>query len=164
MLRKILNTGNDYSLTIARLFLGVVFFAHGAQKVLGWFGGPGFSATMAGFTGKMHIPVIFALLAIAAEFFGSLGLIAGLLGRIASFGIMCDMAVAVAMVHRHIGFFMNWTGTQRGEGFEFHLLALGLGAVILIKGSGALSIDRLLTRPGVSDVVRIDHPAVRRTA
>ena len=164
MLRGIFNTSNDYSLTIARLMLGVVFFAHGAQKVLGWFGGHGFNATMAGLTGKMHIPVIFALLSIAAEFFGSLSLIVGLLGRIAAFGIMCNMAVAVALVHRHIGFFMNWTGTQRGEGFEFHLLALGLGAVILIKGSGALSIDRLLTRPGSSDVVRIDHPAVRRTA
>jgi putative oxidoreductase len=164
MVRRILDTRNDYSLTIARLILGVVFFAHGAQKVLGWFGGHGFSASLAMFTGKMHIPLMLALLPIAAEFLGSLGLIVGFLGRIASFGIMCDMAVAVAMVHSHIGFFMNWAGTQRGEGYEFHLLALGLGAVILIKGSGALSIDRWLTGRSSSDVVRIDHPAVRRTA
>jgi putative oxidoreductase len=161
---NIINTDNDYALTIGRLFLGVVFFAHGAQKVLGWFGGHGFDATMAGFTGKMHIPVFFAFLAIAAEFAGALGLIVGFMGRIASFGIMCDMATAVYMVHRHVGFFMNWTGTQRGEGFEFHLLALGLGAVILIKGSGALSIDRWLTRRLSSEVVSIDRTAVRKSA
>jgi len=161
---NIINTDNDYALTIGRLFLGVVFFAHGAQKVLGWFGGHGFDATMAGFTGKMHIPVFFAFLAIAAEFAGALGLIVGFMGRIASFGIMCDMATAIYMVHRHVGFFMNWTGTQRGEGFEFHLLALGLGAVILIKGSGALSIDRWLTRRLSSEVVSIDRTAVRKSA
>jgi len=164
MLRQIFNTRNDYSLTLARLTLGVVFFVHGSQKMLGWFGGHGFSATMAGFTGKMHIPVMFAFLACAAEFFGGLGLIVGLLGRIASFGIMCNMAVAIALVHRHVGFFMNWSGTQRGEGYEFHLLALGLGAVVLIQGSGALSIDRWLTGRGTSDVVRIDRSAIRKTA
>ena len=164
MLRAILNTRNDYSLTIARLLLGVVFFAHGAQKFLGWFGGHGLSAAMAGFTGRMHIPVVFAFLACAAEFFGGLGLIVGLLGRIASFGVMCNMAVAITLVHRHIGFFMNWTGTQRGEGFEYHLLVLGLGLVILIHGSGALSIDRWLTKRYTSDVVKIDRPVARKTA
>jgi len=164
MYRKILNTSNDYSLPIARLVLGVVFFAHGAQKMLGWFGGRGFSPTMAGFTDKMHIPVIFAFLAIAAEFFGGLGLIAGLLGRIASFGIMCNMAVAILMVHGHVGFFMNWSGTQRGEGFEYHLLALGLGAVILMRGSGALSIDRWLTGRDSSGVVKMYRSALRKTA
>jgi putative oxidoreductase len=119
---------------------------------------------MAMFTDKMHIPVVFAFLACAAEFFGGLGLIVGLLGRVASFGIMCNMAVAIALVHSHIGFFMNWAGTQRGEGYEFHLLALGLGAVILIKGSGALSIDRWLTGRSRSEVVRMDRSAVRKTA
>jgi len=164
MFKGIVNTCNDYALAIGRLLLGAVFFAHGAQKALGWFGGHGFNATMAGFTGKMHIPVFFALLAIAAEFAGGLGLIVGFLGRIASFGIICNMAVAVAMIHSHVGFFMNWAGTQRGEGFEFHLLALGLGAVILIKGSGALSIDRWLTRRLSSEVVSIDRTAVRKSA
>jgi putative oxidoreductase len=164
MFRKIFNTSNDYSLTIARLILGVVFFAHGAQKMPGWFGGHGFSATMAMFTGRMHIPVMFAFLAIAAEFFGGLGLIVGLLGRIASFGVMCNMAIAIAMVNRHVGFFMNWTGAQRGEGFEFHLLALGLGAVILIKGSGALSIDRWLTNRSSSGAVKMYRSALRKTA
>jgi len=164
MIKKIFYTNNDYALTIGRLLLGVVYFAHGAQKVLGWFGGHGFHATMAGFTGKMHIPVFFAFLAIMAEFLGSLGLIVGFLGRIAALGIMCDMAVAVALVHSHVGFFMNWAGTQRGEGYEFHLLALGFGAVILLKGSGALSIDRWLTRRSSSEVVNMERPAVRRTA
>ncbi len=164
MLNKIFNTRNEYSLTIARLLLGVVFFAHGAQKMLGWFGGYGYTATMAAFTGRMHIPAAFAFLAIAAEFFGGLGLILGLLGRVASFGIMVNMAVAIATVHGHIGFFMNWAGTQRGEGFEYHLLALGLGAVILIQGSGALSIDRLLSGRSTSDVVKISDSRLRKTA
>jgi putative oxidoreductase len=164
MFKRILNTNHDYFLTIARLILGVVFFAHGAQKMLGWFGGHGFGATMAMFTGKMHVPVMFAFLAIAAEFFGGLGLIVGLLGRIASFGIMCNMAVAVAMVHSHIGFFMNWTGAQRGEGYEYHLLALGLGLVILVQGSGALSVDRWLSGRGSSGVVKMDRSALRKTA
>ena len=164
MFKNIVSTENDYALTIGRLLLGVVFFAHGAQKVLGWFGGHGFDATMAGFTGKLHIPVFFAFLAIAAEFAGGLGLIVGFLGRVASFGIICDMATAVYMFHRHVGFFMNWTGTQRGEGYEFHLLVFGLGAMILIKGSGALSIDRWLTRRFRSQVVNIDRTAARKMA
>ena len=163
-MRSIFNTRNDYALTIGRLLLGTVFFAHGAQKVLGWFGGYGFNATMAMFTGKLHLPVVFAFLAIMAEFLGGLGLMLGFLGRIAAFGIMCNMLVAVFMIHRHIAFFMNWAGTQRGEGYEFHLLALGLGALVLINGSGALSIDRLLSRRSEAEVARIDRPAVRKTA
>lgn len=139
-------TPHDWSLTIARLVLGGVFFAHGAQKMLGWFGGHGFSGTMGFFTQQMGIPPVFAFLAIAAEFFGSLGLIVGLLSRIAAFGIFSVMAVAIATVHAKFGFFMNWEGTQKGEGFEYHLLALALAAVIIIKGAGAASFDRLLTR------------------
>lgn len=144
-MRKILSTSNDYTLTIARLVLGIVFFAHGAQKMLGWFGGYGFSGTMGFFTQQMHIPAVFAFLAICAEFFGGLGLIVGLLSRIAAFGILCNMLVAVMTVHIHYGFFMNWTGQQKGEGFEFHLIALALLLVVLVKGAGALSIDRALS-------------------
>jgi putative oxidoreductase len=143
--RKILSTSNDYTLTIARLALGIVFFAHGAQKMLGWFGGYGFTGTMGFFTQQMHIPAVFAFLAICAEFFGGLGLIVGLLSRIAAFGILCNMLVAVMTVHIHYGFFMNWTGQQKGEGFEFHLIALALLLVVLVKGAGALSIDRALS-------------------
>jgi putative oxidoreductase len=145
MLRKILFTSNDFTLTIARLLLGIVFFAHGAQKMLGWFGGYGFTGTMGFFTQQMHIPPVFGFLAICAEFFGGLGLIVGFLSRIAAFGILCNMLVAVMTVHIHYGFFMNWTGQQKGEGFEYHLIALALLLVIIVKGAGALSIDRALS-------------------
>jgi putative oxidoreductase len=130
---------------VVRLIVGVVFFAHGAQKMLGWFGGYGFKGTMGCFTQQMHIPVVFAFLAICAEFFGGLGLIVGLLSRIAAFGIICNMIVAVMTVHLANGLFMNWTGQQKGEGFEFHLLALALLLVVLVKGAGALSIDHALS-------------------
>jgi putative oxidoreductase len=143
--RKILSTSNDFTLTIARLALGIVFFAHGAQKMLGWFGGYGFTGTMGFFTQQMHIPAVFAFLAICAEFFGGLGLIVGLISRVAAFGIVCNMVVAVLTVHIHNGFFMNWTGQQKGEGFEFHVIALALLVVVLVKGAGALSIDRALS-------------------
>jgi putative oxidoreductase len=145
MFHRIANTSNEYSIAILRLVLGVVFSAHGAQKMLGWFGGYGFSGTMGFFTHQMGIPAPFAFLAICAEFFGGLGLIVGLLGRIAAFGIICDMLVAVALVHARNGFFMNWAGNQKGEGFEYHLLAIAVALVILIKGSGAFSVDRFLT-------------------
>jgi DoxX len=84
MLRKLVHTDHDWVLTVVRLVLGIVFFAHGAQKLLGWFGGAGFSGTMGSFTHQMGIPAPLALLAIAAEFFGGLGLIVGLLGRVAA--------------------------------------------------------------------------------
>jgi putative oxidoreductase len=144
-LRKLLSTSNDFTVTIVRLVLGVVFFAHGAQKMLGWFGGYGFTGTMGFFTQQMHIPAPFAFLAICAEFFGGLGLIVGLLSRIAAFGIMCNMLVAIATVHVHNGFFMNWTGQQKGEGFEYHLVTLAALLVVLVKGAGAFSIDRALS-------------------
>jgi len=146
MFRKLINTTGDPIMTILRLVLGVVFFAHGAQKALGWFGGYGFSGTMGFFTQVMHIPAPFAFLAICAEFLGGIGLLLGLLGRVAAFGIACNMVVAVAMVHRHFGFFVNWSGTQKGEGFEYHLLTLAVALAIIIKGSGAFSIDRALSQ------------------
>ncbi len=144
-MRKLLSTSNDITLTIVRLTLGVVFFAHGAQKMLGWFGGYGFRGTMGFFTQQMHIPAPLAFLAICAEFFGGLGLILGLLSRIAAFGILCNMIVAVMTVHIHNGFFMNWTGQQKGEGFEYHLLALALLLIVMMKGAGLLSVDRALS-------------------
>ena len=145
MLRKLLHTNNDPALTVVRLVLGVVFFAHGAQKMLGWFGGYGYTATM-GFFEHNGIPAVFAFLAIAAEFFGGLGLLLGLLSRVAAFGIACNMLVAIATVHHHFGLFMNWSGQQKGEGFEFHLLVLAITFLIMVRGAGALSLDRRLTR------------------
>ncbi len=150
MLRKLLQTNNDPVLTIVRLVLGMVFFAHGAQKMLGWFGGYGFSGTM-GFFEHSGIPGVFAFLAIAAEFFGSIGLLLGLLSRVAAFGITCNMLVAIATLHHRFGLFMNWTGQQKGEGFEYHLLALAITFLVMVRGAGALSLDRLLSPPISSD-------------
>jgi len=144
MFRKLLTTSNDWTLTLLRLALGVVFFAHGAQKALGWFGGYGFSGTMGFFTHMMHIPAPFAFLAICAEFLGGIGLILGALGRVAAFGIACNMIVAVLMVHGRNGLFMNWTGQQKGEGFEYHLLAITIALVLMARGSGPVSVDRAL--------------------
>ena len=146
MLHKLMKTTDELTLTILRLVLGAVFFAHGAQKALGWFGGYGFRGTMGFFTQQMHIPAPFAFLAIAAEFLGSIGLVLGLLGRVAACGIACNMVVAISMVHRHFGIFANWSGTQKGEGFEYHLLAIAIALVIMAKGSGAFSLDRALSK------------------
>src|ERR1051326_1510086 len=115
-MKFLFKTNNSFAPTLARLTLGIVFFPHGAQKVLGWFGGYGLSGTFHAFTHDMHIPAVFAALAIAAEFLGALGLITGFLTRIAAFGIAANMAVAVAMIHHANGFFMNWYGNQKGEG------------------------------------------------
>jgi putative oxidoreductase len=146
MFRKLMSTTDDFTVTMLRLLFGVVFFAHGAQKALGWFGGFGFSGTMGFFTHQLNVPVPFAVLAIAAEFLGSIGVLVGFLSRIAAFGIACNMVVAVYMIHRHFGFFANWFGTQKGEGFEFHILAVAIALTIMIKGAGALSIDRALSK------------------
>ena len=145
MIPKLLSTDDNLATAILRVVLGVVFFAHGAQKMLGWFGGPGFSGTMGFFTGMMHIPAPLAFLAIAAEFFGGLGLILGVLTRIAAFGIAVNMIVAIATVHSAFGFFMNWNGAQKGEGFEYHLLVLAMAVFLMIRGAGALSIDSAIT-------------------
>ena len=140
-LTTLFKTDNTISTLILRLMLGVVFFPHGAQKVLGWFGGYGFTGTMGFFTGMMHIPALFAFLAIAAEFAGSIGLILGLGTRIAAFGIAANMVVAIATVHAANGFFMNWTGKQPGEGFEYHLLVIGIALALMIRGGGKFSAD-----------------------
>lgn len=146
MFRKLMNSTDDLAITILRLTLGVVFFAHGAQKALGWFGGFGFSGTMGFFTHQMGIPAPFAALAIAAEFLGGIGLLFGFLGRVAAFGIACNMVVAIMMVHWHFGLFANWYGTQKGEGIEYHLLAIAIALAIMSKGSGAFSVDRALSK------------------
>ncbi len=145
MIRSLLYTEKDISGLVLRVLLGIVFFPHGAQKVLGWFGGHGFTGTMNSFTGSLGIPAVFAFLAIMAEFLGALGLIVGLLTRVAAFGIACVMAVAVYMLHFQNGFFMNWFGNQKGEGFEYHILAVAIALALMIKGGGLWSLDRLLS-------------------
>jgi putative oxidoreductase len=119
-------------------------FPHGVQKTLGWFGGYGFRGTMASFT-KSGFPRALAFLAVMAEVLGPLGLAVGLLTRVAALGIAVVMLVAIA-VHKRHGFFMNWTGTQQGEGTEYHLLALGLAIALIVNGAGAWSIDALIGR------------------
>lgn len=144
MHRWLMQTNNDVVGPLLRLTLAVVMFPHGAQKVLGWFGGAGFTQTLQSFTQRQGIPVVFAILAMAAEFLGPLGLAIGLLTRVAAFGIACEMGVAIALVHAPNGFFMNWSGTQRGEGFEYHLLVLGMALALMIRGAGAWSLDGVL--------------------
>ncbi len=145
-LRTLFKTNDSFTPLIARLTLGLVMFPHGAQKALGWFGGYGFSATMNFFTGQLHIPAVLAFVAIAAEFAGSIGLITGFFSRVSACGIAVVMLVATLTVHASNGIFMNWSGTQKGEGFEYHLLAIGLALVVIISGAGKWSIDRLLAR------------------
>lgn len=146
MLKKIMDTNSDHASLVLRVVLGAVFFPHGAQKVLGWFGGYGFSGTMGFFTDTLGIPAVFALLAIIAEFFGSLGLIAGLLTRVAAFGIASVMSVAIALLHWQHGFFMNWAGNQKGEGFEYHLLVLAIAVALMITGGGKWSLDGAIAK------------------
>ncbi|MFY9676078.1 MAG: DoxX family protein [Terriglobales bacterium] len=143
-MKRLLGTSNDVSLTVLRLVLGVVFFAHGAQKLLGWFGGYGFHGTM-GFFEHLGMPAPVAFLIICTEFFGGLGLIVGLLTRIAALGIGVEMIGAIFMVHLPNGFFMNWYGTQKGEGFEYHLLAIAIAAALLLRGAGKFSVDHALS-------------------
>jgi putative oxidoreductase len=145
MLKRLMSTSNDVTFTILRLVLGVVFFAHGAQKMLGWFGGYGFHGTM-GFFEHMGMPAPVAFLVISTEFFGGLGLIVGLLTRIAALGIGVEMIGAIFMVHLPNGFFMNWFGNQKGEGYEYHLLVVAVAAALLLRGAGAFSLDRALSK------------------
>ena len=146
MLHNILRTHDDVSATILRVTLGMVMLPHGAQKVLGWFGGHGFTGTMHFFTDTMGIPYVFALMAVLAESLGAIGLIAGFCTRLCAFGVGTTMAVAALMVHVHNGFFMNWFGTQAGEGFEYHILAVGMALALLVAGGGRWSIDAALAR------------------
>ena len=146
MLKKLMQTDDDTGMLIVRLALGIVMFPHGAQKLLGWFGGGGYVATMEGMSKMLPAAIVF--LVIFCEFFGALSLITGLLGRLGALGILCVMVGAVLTVHLPNGFFMNWGGNQKGEGFEYHILAIGIALAVLIKGSGRFSIDRALSDKG----------------
>jgi putative oxidoreductase len=145
-LQLLFKTDHSFAPLLVRLTLGIVMFAHGAQKALGWFGGYGFGASMGFFTQQMHIPAPLAFLDITAEFAGSIALIVGALSRVAAFGIATTMVVAILTVHIANGFFMNWHGAQKGEGFEYHLLAIALALVVMINGAGKWSLDGLVAR------------------
>ena len=145
LLQSLVATGDSFAATALRLALGIMILPHGLQKTLGWFGGYGFKGTMGYLTGTVGAPWIFAFLAILAESVGGVMLIAGFGTRVAALGLAGVMAVA-AYQHRSNGFFMNWTGAQKGEGVEFHLLALGMIVALLILGGGKWSVDSLFAR------------------
>jgi len=141
---QILETVNDPAFTIIRLAVGVMIFAHGAQKLLGWFGGYGFKGTMGYLTGMAKLPYAIALLVIIIEFFGGIGLILGLGVRLAALGVMVVIVGAAITQHRQHGFFMNWAGNQKGEGYEFHVIVVGMAAALVLRGGGAWALDTLL--------------------
>lgn len=143
-MKALFQTDEAWSSLVLRMMLGVLMFPHGAQKLLGWFGGFGFIGTMGFFTEKMGIPWIIAFLVIIAESLGAIGLIIGFLTRFAAFGIACIMIGAIWLVHWPNGFFMNWSGKQAGEGFEYHLLVLAISIGLMIAGSGRWSVDRAI--------------------
>ena len=147
-MKAILRTSGGFVDLVLRLALAFVYFPHGAQKALGWFGGHGPAATIDFFSAKLGIPPALTVLVIAAEFLGPIGLAVGFLTRVAAFGIFCVMAGALWMVHYPVGFFMNWSGSLPAgqEGFEFHVLALALAFSVMVRGAGMLSIDGLLSR------------------
>jgi putative oxidoreductase len=141
----VFGTAPSWSQLVLRLVLGVIFFAHGAQKVFGWFGGRGLKATIESFQQRMQIPAAATVVAASTECFGGLALIAGLLARPAALGIIAVMLVAVARVHWQNGFFLSST-PGKGNGFEFNLALIAMALAILFRGAGVLSIDRLLAR------------------
>jgi putative oxidoreductase len=144
MLRDLFSTNPDWTLTIIRTILGVVFFAHGAQKLLGWFGGPGLNQTLQAMHESLGLPRVLAFAAVATEFLGGIGLVVGLLSRVAAVGIGVTMLFAIVMVHGRNGLFMDWFGARKNHGYEYHLLALALTLVLIAKGSGAFSLDRVV--------------------
>ena len=145
-MKTLLETDKAWSSLVLRVMLGLVMFPHGAQKMLGWYGGFGFGGTMGFFTEQMHLPAVIAFLVIVGEFFGSLGLIAGFLTRFIAASYVTIMLGAIAMVHWPNGFFMNWSGKQPGEGFEYHLLVIGMSLALLIAGGGKWSVDGAIAK------------------
>ena len=143
-------TAVDWSLLVLRIALAAIFFAHGSQKLFGWFGGQGLQATVAGFE-KGGIPMPLAYLVPFTEFFGSLGLLFGVLARLSALGVGIIMLVAILKVHLPNGFFMNWSGQQHGEGFEYHVMAIAIALAIMIAGPGRMALTdvehRLFSKP-----------------
>jgi putative oxidoreductase len=140
-MERFLETDDSWPLAFQRCVLGGVLFAHGAQKLMGWFGGYGLAATMHYFVGTLHVPAPLAFLVILAESFGAVGLILGLGTRLAALGAAAVMTGAIFLSHLPNGFYMNWSGDQKGEGFEYHLLALALAVPLIVRGGGRYALD-----------------------
>jgi len=145
-MRAFFQTDENINNLIIRVMLGMVMFPHGAQKLLGWFGGYGLEGTLGFFTNQMGVPMVIAVLVILGESLGALGLITGFLTRFCAAGVLMIMSGAVVMSHAANGFFMNWSGKQGGEGFEYHLLAIALCLPLLISGGGRFSADGLIAK------------------
>ena len=143
-MRQLFHTDDSWTGLILRLTLGLVMFPHGAQKLLGWYGGFGFSGTMGFFTETMHLPWLIALLVIIGESFGSVALLLGLLTRFTAASFAVIMVGAIVTTHLTHGFFMNWSGKQAGEGYEYHLLVIGISLALLITGAGKWSVDKVI--------------------
>jgi putative oxidoreductase len=142
IVNAVMTTDRSSLLTVLRIALGLVILPHGLQKTVGWFGGYGFTVTM-GFFGSIGIPAFLGILAIVAESAGAIALITGFTTRIAAFGIAVTMLVASQM-HKANGFFMNWSGQQKGEGIEYHILAIAIAVALMIGGAGRWSVDRTI--------------------
>ena len=143
-MKLLFDTDESWAGLILRLTLGLVIFPHGAQKLLGWYGGFGFSGTMDFFTGTMHLPWLIAFLVIIGESFGSVALFGGLLTRFTAASLAVIMVGAIVTTHLPHGFFMNWFGKQAGEGYEYHLLVIGISLALLITGAGKWSVDKVI--------------------
>ncbi len=130
--------------TVLRLTLAIAMFPHGAQKVLGWFGGYGFSGTMDFMTSQVGLPWLVAFAVVLLEFLGPILLVLGLGTRAMGASLAGVMVGAIATVHSSHGFFMNWSGQQAGEGYEYHLLVIGIGLALTLVGGGRWSMDRKL--------------------
>ena len=136
----------SWSALIVRVTLGVIFFAHGAQKVFGLFGGGGLKGTIGYFQKSLGIPPALTVLAALTECFGGLAVLIGFLARPAALGLIVVMLVAIAKVHRPHGFFLNWSLLPgKGHGYEMNLALIGLALAVLARGAGVLSIDRLIS-------------------
>ncbi|HEY0770846.1 MAG TPA: DoxX family protein [Sphingobacteriaceae bacterium] len=147
---RVFSTNNDWTGLINRLTIGLILFPHGAQKLLGWFGGPGFSGEMNFFTETLNLPWLIAFLVIIIEFFGSVFLIAGFASRVWAAAMIVLFIGIILIGHIEHGFFMNWFGDQKGEGYEYHLLIIGLSLAVLVIGSGKLSVDGVLAKRQLS--------------
>ncbi|MDB5196999.1 MAG: DoxX family protein [Flaviaesturariibacter sp.] len=150
MKRILLTNPANITALVARLTLGIAVFPHGAQKLLGWFGGYGFNGTMGFLTGGAGLPWIVALLVILIEFFGALFLIAGFATRVAAIGVIANFLGVVITSHLHNGFFMNWyKQPNQGEGLEYFILLFGLAIISLVAGGGKASVDAAITRNNI---------------
>jgi len=147
MKKLLVTNAENTTALLARLALGVVVFPHGAQKLLGWFGGYGFDGTMGFLTGTAGLPSVIALLVILIEFFGAIFLIAGFATRLAAIGILGNFIGVVVTSNLNNGFFMNWyQQPNKGEGLEYFILLFGLAIISLIAGGGKASVDAAITK------------------